>query len=125
MSEMVERVARATWEHWRTLPIASEECADCDWNEINRLADLPPLESSGRNPATVIRDAALSQARATIEAMEAPIEAMIDAGCREMALRESSDSFEGTVKDVYQAMIKAALDERFTTFNNVWIKNSE
>lgn len=85
MSEMVERVARAIctareqnggppWEHWEAQP-------------------------GGKHVLNAFRD----DARAAIEAMEVPTDAMVD-----FAHQNSIDSGKGTIRLIWNDMIRAA-----------------
>jgi hypothetical protein len=96
---MVERVAQATWEEWRTLDIAAPSCRDLPFDELLRLAALP----DGK-PAAQILSAARSQARVAIAAMREPTEAMLEAANREW---DGRMSFRST--GAWRAMIDAAL----------------
>lgn len=105
MNEMIERVARAMWENWRTLEIASPVMASCDFDEICRLAGLP---GEIGQKARVVVDAGYAQARAAIAAMREPTEAIIDAVFK---IEGETDDEREPARVQWREMIDAALAE--------------
>lgn len=93
--DMVERVARAIYD--AADPTSGDSVATA-------LMDSPFVGDGGRDILSDIMDICRSAARAAIEAMREPTEAMVLAGC------ERDDGADRTNADgVYRAMINAAL----------------
>ena len=58
-----------------------------------------------------LRDLAMREAHAAIEAMKGPTEKMVDAGCRMWGRRTPTDTLDDTARDTFNAMIDCALGE--------------
>jgi hypothetical protein len=86
MTEMVDRMSRASWN----------ACGLLDWDS---------------KEAAPYRDEWRLRMRAAIEAMLEPTEAMVDAGAGEVALYDQSvgNSSSQITETAYRAMLRAAL----------------
>ena len=98
MSEMVERVARASFDFWKSTQPGKE---DLKFEDLNNTDDEMEF--------------ALAHARAIIEAMREPTEEMFCAG--DERIIEALNDISGIARDPtpakasWQAMIEAALEE--------------
>lgn len=107
---MVERLARALWEDWSRCQICPEWQREITWEWLAEKA------AEGAHPAPLYYESALSQARAAIEALREPNEAML-AGLYDDPIWEYKDSYLGKqqVIDMWKHMIDAALSESTPT----------
>ena len=92
MSEMVERVARAACSNWYDMVVASYGPDRADWSEAAQEG----------------WKAAITMARAAIEAMREPTAEMAEAG-DDIAIYHPDDIIRNQAEPIYQAMIDAAL----------------
>ena len=102
---MIERVARAIYETW-----AQEKGAEADWPLVcEAVATTNEQEFPALHETYSL---AINEARAAIEAMREPTDAMVDAGFDAGDDTVQGYSENADPQDTWQAMIDAALNEQ-------------
>lgn len=104
----IEQVARAIYETW-----ARSRGIDVGWDEVQGMS-----ETEGFPSGKAVHQLAMDEARAAIEAMREPTEAMKVAGCKQddplgelIDWRGDRATTREVVSGVYQAMIDDLLSE--------------